>query len=893
MERRDFIKFLPAAFIAIAAGCRRPEEKIVPRIYPGKHTKAGVPEYFNTLYSYGSVCYGITAKLYDGRPVKIDGNTEHPVNRGKSNAQIQASLYSLYDPKRFNKPRIGGSEVSLNEAKKYFLDSMQSSIQKNEQIRIVLSEHCSPSLAALIEQIEGSYSNIKFILLPLVKGKNDQRDINRKYFNRDSIFIPDISKHKNIISFGADFLHADPNMLRNSINFDKSKSNIYTFESAYTVTGANSQFRYSVSPPELERIVESLLYVYLINQKRDYIISKLNIENYNEYSKQIKHIIDNTDWDFVVICGDYVSIRCRELAAILNYLLWEDKQYDGFFEISIFDSFISSSEDIEDFTKELENGEISKVFIYDVDIVYSYFTLMYMISRNIGMQDIFTSSLYKNKTNYFGHCYIPSTHYLESWGDGITYDGFRSIKQPMILPLNTSSIAFEDLLIECFTDYSNYYDFLRKEWKPISKDNSSWETILRKGFVHTEQAKPSEELLFNLDQLSISEKGRITEDELFFLLIPSNNLSYGEFSENNWLLELPDPITKTVWESYAFLNKDTADKYSLMEGDEIEIIDDDSIIATMPVCIIEEIANNCIMSYMGYDKQISMNKLDKVFRTNLYRNIPVIVSINKTHNKEKILRTNPSKIRIEDLHFSSNKNSEKSSYKYKNHKWTMVIDTNKCIGCNTCIVACQIENNIAIVGKEEIEKNRSLHWIRIENATDDTGNISFIPIMCQHCDNAPCEKVCPVSATSHSPEGINEMTYNRCIGTRFCMANCPYDVRRFNFKEYHNKEEQLYQFIYNPNVTVRMRGIVEKCTFCVQRINEEKYKQKNKGNNKIPDGAFQTACQQACPTSAITFGNILDKQSDISKKIAQKKNYRMLEELNTDPSVLYILKNDA
>jgi len=883
MERRDFIKFLPAAFVAIAAGCRRPEEKIVPGIYPGSHTKAGIPEYFNTLYSYGSVCYGITAKLYDGRPVKIDGNTEHPVNRGKSNAQIQASLYSLYDPKRFVKPRIGGRDATLDEALKYWQSRIKSDIDENKNIRILINEHCSPAFSKLINEIEERFENVRFVVLSPNSSNRDERTVNKKLFGIDKLFYHDLSKVKYIISFGSDFLGKDEQSLSNSIQYSNNDFKIITFESEFSLTGANSDRRYALHPFDMEKMIESLLSKYLNKIGNEILVKEYGLRD-NIKEQNLNYLVDkliNNRGEVLFLSGDQLSMRSKEIITLLNYY---SGAYDDILKERDFDDkFYCNYEAINNLINDLNNQKVSSLIISDLDIEYLSPSLMSLILDNVDKDHIIVHSLYHTETCKKVKNYIPCTHFLESWGDGITYDGFRSIRQPLIMPLNSESISFEDLMIKMFTEQDIYYDYLRKVSTDIAPDDIQWEKILRKGYVNNNVYDEEIKVDIKLNNISLSEGSINANNELCLLTLPSQNLKYGEFSEIDWLKELPDPINKTVWKSYAYMNETTAANNGLVEGDIIKLSSVE-LSAKLPVCLNERIADNSVIYYLGYEKYKYLYDFTK---DNVQQ-----IKLKNTGDKSNILRVNKNSISINDLHFSSYKENSKSSenFKYKNHKWTMVIDSNKCIGCNSCIMACQIENNIAIVGEKEIEKDRPLHWIRVENAVNDKKRMSFIPIMCQHCDNAPCEKVCPVSATTHSPEGINEMTYNRCIGTRYCMANCPYDVRRFNYKEYNNNKDEPYEYIYNPQVTVRMRGIVEKCTFCVQRINEEKYKQKNKGRNQIPDGAFQTACQQACPTSAISFGNILDNNSVVYAKIKHEKTFRMLEEKNTQPSVHYILK---
>lgn len=889
MERRDFIKFLPAAFLAIAAGCRRPEEKIVPRIYPGKHTTPGIPEYFNTIYSNGNAAYGITVKTYEGRPVKIDGNVNFTLNEGRSNAQMQASLYSLYDPDRFFRPKINGKENSLENAIKILTDKVSEKINKNKKIRVLIGEHCSPSFKRLTEQIEIIHENIKFITSPKLENHNLEARVNNELFGVNFGLVPDLSKVKMAVSLGADILGTDRNMLYHTKQYTQARNEndlkMITYESNYTLTGAKSDQRYVIQPSEFELIAESLLYQCLLKMGKSDIIQSYGLKNIDVTSEIITlagKMLDNTG-EVVILTGDNTNLRTKYIAALLNYYLdstGDNKPVDF---RNIIPYSHDKSKEMAVFNEELDNGSIDMIFILNLDLENKHPNVLSRIKDKIPEENICISSLYPYQEFKKYKNAIPTTHYLESWGDAAFFDGTYAIQQPIIKPLNKDSISTGDLLLRLFANQDNYYDHVRKNRSEFANDEFNWENILRKGYICEKVERTDHK--FNE---SIRLPGRsTTKSKMKLICVLSENLNTGEFYENHWLRELPDPVYKTTWENYAYINTNTANNHDLKNGDVIKIYNPIGSIH-LPVVISDKIAENCIITKLGF--KTDDNPVEKIVSFEEMSTLTAYIDISKTDETAEILHVNDNKLDNSFEFFKHDTTENNGNYTYKLHKWTMTVNIDDCTGCNACVIACQIENNIAVVGKDEIKRKRPMHWINIHNLKDKSN--CFIPVMCQHCDNAPCETVCPVAATTHSPEGINEMTYNRCVGTRYCMANCPYDVRRFNFEDYHESEELPFGYVYNPNVTVRMRGIVEKCTFCVHRVNEARKKARRNGSNSIRDGDVQTACQQVCPAGAINFGNILDKESRVYRNIKNNKTMRLLEELNTEPSVYYIKKDD-
>jgi molybdopterin-containing oxidoreductase family iron-sulfur binding subunit len=500
-----------------------------------------------------------------------------------------------------------------------------------------------------------------------------------------------------------------------------------------------------------------------------------------------------------------------------------------------------------------------------------------------------------------------------------------------------------------FVDTPTFYDFIRKNQSDFAS-KSAWEQLLRDG-VHSRTTSYEAGSASGISSLPAGPK---ISGGLSIAITPSYALLDGSQANNSWLQELPDPITKATWGNVAMMNKQTAESLNAVQGEVLRFSTTQGSIE-LPAFIQPGMSNNVVSIALGYGRTAGGKVLEGV-GANAYTllsangGLYVSAKAEKVGRTEKIATTqghhaierydkpspfdNEWKERTKDIlgveegyitlaslaaakggsheehghdaHHISDTLSIVDGFHYNGHRWAMAIDLSACTGCSACVVACQAENNIPTVGKKYVANSREMHWIRIDRyyREDASGNVTtvFQPMLCQHCENAPCENVCPVAATTHSPEGLNEMTYNRCVGTRYCLNNCPYKVRRFNFLNWHKDKKTPLDMAFNPDVTVRMRGVMEKCTFCVQRLNEAKMHAKDQGHSRVQDGEVVTACQQACPAGAILFGNVNDPKSAVAKAATisrgnhtqeyKEKNgaYKVLSELNVRPSVTYLVK---
>ena len=897
MRRRDFLAILSSSAL-FAASCSKPDRKIVSAINPVEYSLPGNADYYSSVYCLKNAAYGIEIKTREGRPVKIDGNPSHPVNAGSSSIYMQAALYDLYNPKRISKPLLNGRENDADKCLEAVAESVKNTAHSNKTTAILIDEHCSPSFDALIRQIEANYPGIKFYTFPAVQSGR-QASVNRQLFGIDAEFAPDLSKTDYIFSIGSDFLGTDKLSLYHTRNLFANKignKQITTVESNLSLTGLKSNKRITIRPDEFGHyVLELIRELHLDSGGLDIpdMNNTLKSIDKREFSgiKEIATSLKSSN--SCIICGDYLPETVQYFCMLINYLIGAvgtGKVYDP---VHVIPYSADKMQDYEELKEKLSAGEIDTLIFAGINPYMNTGDGMTELLNSVDKSDRFAFTYYRNEASENSAVFIPTTHFCESWGDAVSFDKTFSICQPVVKPLNASSMQVEDILINLmnkmsvpgFAETSSYYDFLEKQWPHRFNSPESKHQALKSGVF--KQRIESEDYNISFNSIGLTEmlhKININKnDGLIAAIQKSPTLFDASFSDNGWLRELPGPITKISWADYALINSNTAEANQLSEGDEIELHSDNNSI-TLPVAVLDEISDNTLILQYG------KGDAGQFFGGNYC--IPGI-SISKTGRKTKLPKTQSY---IEELPLGLVNSTKPETdiypgYEYKNHKWAMAIDIDSCTGCNACVIACQAENNIPIVGPENIQKGRDMYWMNTDRYKIKDKNV-FLPLMCQHCDNAPCESVCPAHASTHSPEGLNETTYNRCVGTRFCMVNCPYKVRKFNYSDYHRDEKKPFNNIYNPDVTVRMRGIVEKCSFCVQRINEAKYKAKDAGLEKVPDKFFQTACQQACPSKAIIFGDINDPGSEISKAVKHGA-FRLLEELNTKPSVYYLKKSDG
>ncbi len=876
--------------------CRQSQDKIVPNVEPSRFYSNDDYLYYNTVLSNKNAAFAVKVKTKEGKPIKIIGNNSTQIIG--MDAKLQATIYELLHPDRLRMPRIEDKESNLQYALQKVFDKLYNFINLGKNIIFIMSEHSSRFLNKLINEIKSLNSSIKFFNYPTIY--SNEAYLNSELLGVNGEIIPDLSNIKLFISIEADILGTDKFALYYQNVISERKENqadikLITIESAFTLTGLNSNKRIVINKNNIESLLSDL--ILQVANKLNYNIpvkitnKLLQIKSNNTFDLNdlVYDILDNRNQVFIK-SGTVSSYKTTALTILLNIILnsYQNRMY-------LAPNSYDKSEHLLELYRLLERPKDILIISLDTDLFYFASSDLYKKLLQIPIENIISFSLLQDSTARNSFINIPLKHSLECWGDAQVLNQNYVIRQPIIEPLNSESVSIEELLIFIKSkiinkENTNIYDELMSSYH-LSEEE--WINALINGYINN-----GENLLFNINFNPEKFLDFFDNDEgsshANLLLFPSLYLGDGSYSTIPWLNELPDPITGVCWLNPVNISQNISKKYDLKEGDVIKISFKDNAV-TAPVIINSELADDTIVGYYGYGRYsnkslpndegvnfYNLKDISSIFLNNL------LVNIEKTQNRIKISKimsyvhsnTNANHFICDKMYEKQHKHFFENK-KYFENKWIMIIDTTKCIGCNYCILSCQIENNIPFVGMDEILRGRNLHWIRHYVIMTDKGYRNIM-VMCQHCENAPCEKVCPVSASTHSEDGLNETTYNRCVGTRYCITNCPYKIRKFNYFNYASNFTKSLNLMLNPSVTVRSRGVVEKCSFCVQRINE--YKRFEDASEKI-----ETACQEACPTGAISFLNLKYHQDAIEKIIGNKHLVRLLEEYNTGPSVWYLL----
>ena len=927
-SRRDFLKLFGFSLTsaALVASCEKPVKKAIPYVIKPEEITPGKALYYASSFFDGKDFCSILVKNRDGRPIKIEGNELAAFNRGGTTARIQASVLSLYDDARLKKPSISGKKLSWDELDADILTGLKNADASGKETVLLTSAIISPSTRRIIDDFGKSRVHFRWVTYSPVS-YSGILEANEKCFGQ--AFIPDyrFDKADLVVSFGADFLGswiAPVRFIRLYTDRRKLDSGQKTMirhiqvESGLSLTGSNADSRYMMKPSEEKAL---LLELYnLITGKTGSTAVRENIDMNAIASELIRN-----KGRSVVLSGSN-DPDCQILVNAINYTLDNISS-----TIDISHPLLLAGgrdQDIAALVDDMNAGKIGALLMYNVNPVYDYPDAGMFLTglQKIPLTVSFAGSACETAALATHVC--PVHHPLESWDDAEISPGSLYLTQPCISPIfNTRS--FQDSLLNWNNAGTDYYHFIQTQWKANwfsgqGDFTTFWNACLRDG-LHTYQVEGEWKPEFNagvLEGINIASSPAAPGFEV--ILAESVQMGDGRHANNPWLQELPDPVSKHDWENVLMISPSDAQESGLQNGDIVRLNGK----TEMPVLVQPGQANGTCLAALGYGRK-DTGKVANGVGVNLYPLVQMtdgrriyhvtgvklepagrktVLALTQMHNSMEgrhIVRETRLKDYLEKPS-SGNETLEefeahnKTLYpepEFKGFHWGMVVDLNACVGCNTCVIACQAENNIPVVGKSEVYRRRIMHWMKIDRYySDEPGNPSvfFQPIMCQHCDNAPCENVCPVSATNHSSEGLNQMTYNRCIGTKYCINNCPYRVRRFNWFKYTDNKKfdydihsDLGQMVLNPDVVVRDRGVVEKCSFCVQRIQEKKLQAKLE-NRALSDGEIKPACVQACPAGALVFGDMNDPESRVSKLMKDPRNYHLLEEIHTLPSVGYL-----
>ena len=931
--RRDFLKLCGFSFAtaAVASACEQPIKKAIPYLIRPEQIVPGMADYYASTFFDGDEYSSIVVKCRDGRPIKIEGNDLGPVNKGRTSARVQASVLSLYDNARYQSPMLNGSPANWDSCDRQISDKLNEISSSGGKVVILTPTIISPSLKNSVDEFLKSFPGFQWIAYDTISA-SALLDVNEELFGLRVIPAYHFDKADTIVSFQADFLGTwlspveytgDYTKRRKLSGDNKTLSRHYQVETSLSVTGTNADERIPIKPSQEKRILLNL-YNKIATAGGNYIypVPETNVK--------IDHIAN----DLIQSGGKSIVLsstndkEIQKIVAGINLLL---NSYGN--TITFNRSLLTrqgSDAEISGFINDIKDGNISGIIFYHVNPVYDLPESSLLSEKMADLELSVAVSTTKNETSALVQYICPDHHFLESWSDAEPVKGFFTLGQPVIRPMFNTRSFMESLQVWSNKEPVQPLDYIQNVWKnsilnDVALFKEEWAKTLQKG-IHEKSGsgfgEPKLKKSLTGQSFNVSIQGEESTELSLYMNIQT---CAGKTSNNPWMQEMPDPVSKTAWDNFASVSPRFASEKGWATGDIIKING-----VEIPVLVQPGQAYGTFSVALGYGRQhtgkvadgTGSNFFPLVTMAGGYRHlhIPDIqfentgkkygFAFTQTHHSAEgrpVVREanmdeyieNPRAGNEQHFDFEEHHATLYPETKFESFHWGLVVDLNACTGCGACQVACMAENNIPVVGKEEVKNRRIMHWIRIDRYySDDPENPKVIhqPVMCQHCDNAPCENVCPVSATNHSNEGLNQMSYNRCIGTKYCINNCPYRVRRFNWFRYVNNKEfdynqnsDLGRMVLNPDVVVRERGVVEKCSFCVQRIQEKKLQAKLE-NRKLNDGEIQPACVQTCPGNALIFGDLSDPESRVSQLIKDERNYRLLEDLHTLPSVGYLTK---
>jgi molybdopterin-containing oxidoreductase family iron-sulfur binding subunit len=932
--RRDFMRLMGAsvALAGLTACTRQPEEKIVPHVKAPEEMVPGRALYFATAVSDHGYAKGVLVESHEGRPTKIEGNPEHPSSLGKSDLHTQAQILALYDPDRSQALKQRG-EIRPWGA---FLSGMRTAMEAQKAIggegfRILTETVTSPTLIAQIEEILAGLPKAKWIQWEPA-GRDQVRAGAKLAFGQAAEPVHALQGADVIVSLDADFLASGPASVRLLNEFSKRRkvengplNRLYVVESFPTSTGSVAEHRRAVKPSEVEGMARA-------------IAAGLGLPvagaAAGAHAKWVAALVADLQAHAgrsVVIAGDHQPPAVHALAHAINEKLGNVGVTVRYLPPATSALAHEGPAALAELANELEAGKVDVLLVVGANPVYTAPAELEFGRRILKAFTLVHAGLHEDETGELAGWHVPLAHSLESWSDLRAEDGTVSIVQPLIAPLYSAAHPVHEV-VGAFAarQERKAYDAVRGTWKDrLGLDfEKAWRKAVHDGVVAGQAPAPLALVVQPGEWMSASPKA-VSGLEVAFR--PDPAVDDGRFANNGWLQELPKPMTKVTWENVVHLSPATAEKMGLrpgkqtargLEADVVEVILGGKAVRG-PAWIVPGHADDTVTLNLGYGR----TKAGRVGTGIGYDAFTLRTSAGLWSAPGVAVRQTGERVLVAGTqdHWTIEAHTEAGNrhlvraftadeyakdpgavqklghdpaptmtmfepHKYEGHAWGMTIDLASCVGCNACVVACVAENNIPVVGKEQVAFGREMQWLRVdryyEGAVDDPG-FHHQPVPCMHCENAPCEQVCPVAATVHSDEGLNDMVYNRCVGTRYCSNNCPYKVRRFNFYLYQDWETPSLKLMRNPDVSIRSRGVMEKCTYCVQRINRVRIDARNEGRD-IKDGEIQTACQQACPAEAIVFGDVNDPQSRVSKLKATQRNYGILTDLNTRPRTTYL-----
>jgi len=931
-SRRDFLKLMSAsmALAGLSACVKQPLEPIVPYVRQPQEIVLGKPLFFASAMPFGAYATPVLVESHEGRPTKIEGNPEHPSGLGGSDVFAQASILDMYDPDRSQIITHLGDLSTWST----YVSALKGALNgqkalKGNGLRILSHSTSSPTMASLMDQVATAFPESKWVQWEPVN-RDNVRAGSQLAFGQYVETRYNLEKADIILSLDGDFLSSGfPGFLyyargfaaRRNPDLKEKMSRFYSIQSTPTNTSGKADHRLPVRASEVEQLTRAI--AAGLGAGGGSAAAK---PEHQQFVAALVKDLQKHKGASVVIPGDNQPAAVHALAHAMNQALGASGNtviYTDPVEVKPQDQTAA----LKELVGEMNAGKVDLLLIMGSNPVYD-------APADLGFADAMNKvplrvqhSLYQDETYDHVHWHINATHYLEQWGDVRTFDGTASLTQPLIAPLYGGKSEYEFIVPLVGSPETNGYEIVRKYWQGQQKGGdfeTAWRKALYDGFF-ANTAAAAKTVAPKGGNIPATDTGSAEVMEVIFRRDPM--IYDGSKANNGWLQETPKPITNLCWDNAVLISPNQAKKSGLVTGDIIEI-DVNGRKVKGSIWPQPGHPDNSITVFLGYGRTkagrvgtdvgfsgykirssdapwFAQTKIKKVgegfgfahpqgFQYIDHSDLP---SFTEPLSNRHIIRKATLADFIQNPNFAHEgiespgpEMTLYTNYQYTELKWGMTIDMNSCVGCKTCIVACQAENNIPVVGKEQTMRGRQMQWLRVdvyyEGGTENP-TMYYQPVPCQQCENAPCEVVCPVGATVHSTEGLNDMVYNRCVGTRYCSNNCPYKVRRFNFLLFQDFTTPQFKMMRNPEVSIRSRGVMEKCTYCVQRITHGRLTAE-KENRKVTDGEVITACQQACPAGAIVFGDLNDPNSRVSKIKAQQRNYNLLEDLNTRPRTSYM-----
>jgi MoCo/4Fe-4S cofactor protein with predicted Tat translocation signal len=944
-SRRSFLELAGAslALAGLTACTRQPAETIVPYVRQPENIVPGRPLYYATAMELSGAAIGLLVESHMGRPTKAEGNPEHPGSLGATDVFAQASLLDLYDPDRAQVvSHLGRVDTWGN-----FFGDLKARVEAlgalgGEGLRFLTGTVASPTLGAQLGGAIARFPKARWHQYEPC-GRHAARAAARDAFGAPAELRYDLSRADVIVALDADFLTSGPGWVRTARDFARRRkvhedagagmNRLYAVESAPTATSAQADHRLALPPAQVGAFAAALAAALGVAEAAGAGASQLP-EEARAWVAAVAADLTAHRGAGLVLAGEEAPPAVHVLAHAINQRLGNLGTTAVAIE-PVEAAPVDQLASIRELAADMAAGAVDTLIIlggnpvYDAPADCDFAAAMEKVARRVHL------SLYDDETSNYCHWQLPAAHYLESWSDTRAFDGTASIVQPLIAPLYGGRTAHEVLALFGDTTDATAYELVRAHWQGRGLGGGdfegAWKKALNDGVIPAtaaaEKAVTVAPAAVARAVAAVSEAAGAAASGYELAFRPDPGVYDGRFANNGWLQELPRPLTRLTWDNAVAMSPRTAEALGVGTEDLVDLDDGQGRQVTGPVWVLPGHADGCLTVHLGFGRERA-GRVGNGAGFSAYRlrtsGAPWVargVAVRRREGTYPLASTQSHW----DMELQTREAAERHlvrhgtleqfrrqpdfvshighpppaadeslypGFDYPDYAWALSVDLSSCVGCNACVVACQSENNIPVVGKEQVLAGREMHWIRIdryfEGELEDPA-IHHQPVMCMHCEQAPCEVVCPVGATVHSPEGLNVMVYNRCVGTRYCSNNCPYKVRRFNFFLYSDFDTEVLKMGRNPDVTVRSRGVMEKCSYCLQRINQARIAADREGR-KIREGEITTACQQACPADAIVFGNLGDADSRVRRWKASPLDYGLLTDLNTRPRTTYLAK---